>query len=445
MAGKQLVILIAIFMLSLVNTVFAQKQWSLQECMDYAVQQNKNLALSKLDVENKSIDIEIAKREKLPTLNGFSNISSNFGQSQDIFGNNARNDNFSNSLGLSSSVSLLNFGRIKNNVIKAKALVNASKEDVELVQRNTRVQVLQAYLQVLLQKEMARLIDSSAIFSNLQLQKIQKSTDLGVTALSVLYEAKANYSRDVQKKAAAVQQIDKALLALKYAMNMEEDQEIQVDEKISLIEELLKTDDKHRSYSNMMWIDHPLIKKYQYLNESIIAENKIIRSSLYPSIDLSVNVGSFYFNNLTQGFGKLPYMEQIQNNFSQQVTLSLNVPIYNRNSVKYNLQRNKILIQQNAEQLALGKQQFSQEMQGYLLDYKNYEKQLVLSNEALDNTRLAFDISQKSFDAGKISIYDLNISRANLLNAESETIQVRYNMAFSKLLIELIATGDIRF
>src|SRR5690606_34881899 len=266
------------------------------------------------------------------------------------------------------------------------------------------------------------------------------STDLGVTALSVLYEAKANYSRDVQKKAAANQQIDKAILALKYAMNMQEDQEIRIDDKISFVEELSRNDVKVDLYSNMIWNEHPLIKKYQYLNESVIAENKIIRSSLYPSIDLSVNVGSFYFNNLTQGFGKLPYMEQIQNNFSQQVTLSLNIPIYNRNNAKYNLQKNKIVIQQNAEQLALGKQQFNQEMQGYLLDYKNYENQLALSNEALDNTRLAFDISQKSFDAGKISIYDLNTSRANLLNAESETIQVRYNMAFAKLLIQLMAT-----
>jgi len=445
MQQKLLAVFCALFILTLANRVFAQEEWSLQECMDYAVQQNRNVALSKLDVENKSIDIQIAKREKLPNLNAFSNISSNFGQSQDIFGNNARNDNFSNSIGLSSSVSLLNFGRIKNSVIKTEALVNASKEDVELARRNTRMQVAQAYLQVLLQKEMARLIDSSAIFSSLQLQKIQRSTDLGVTALSVLYEAKANYSRDVQKKAAAVQQIDKAMLALKYAMNMQEDQEIRIDDKISFVEELSRNDVKVDLYSNMIWNEHPLIKKYQYLNESVIAENKIIRSSLYPSIDLSVNVGSFYFNNLTQGFGKLPYMEQIQNNFSQQVTLSLNIPIYNRNNAKYNLQKNKIVIQQNAEQLALGKQQFNQEMQGYLLDYKNYENQLALSNEALDNTRLAFDISQKSFDAGKISIYDLNTSRANLLNAESETIQVRYNMAFAKLLIQLMATGDITF
>lgn len=445
MRQKLLSVFCALFILSLANRVFAQEGWSLQECMDYAVQQNGNVALSQLDVENKSIDIQIAKREKLPTLNAFSNISSNFGQSQDIFGNNARNDNFSNSIGLSSSVSLLNFGRIKNSVIKTEALVNASKEDVELARRNTRMQVAQAYLQLLLQKEMARLIDSSAIFSSLQLQKIQRSTDLGVTALSVLYEAKANYSRDVQKKAAAVQQIDKAMLALKYAMNMQEDQEVRIDENISFIEELSRNDVQVDLFSKMIWNEHPLIKKYQYLNESVMAENKIIRSTLYPSIDLSVNVGSFYFNNLTQGFGKLPYMEQIQNNFSQQVTLSLNVPIYNRNIAKHNLQKNKIVIQQNAEQLSLDKQQFNQEMQGYLLDYKNYENQLALSNEALDNTRLAFDISQKSFDAGKISIYDLNTSRANLLNAESETIQVRYNMAFAKLLIQLMATGDIRF
>ncbi|MVZ65239.1 hypothetical protein GQF61_05190 [Sphingobacterium sp. DK4209] len=422
---------------------FAQEQWSLQQCMDYAVERNGSVALSRLDVDSKAIDIQMAKSERLPNLNGFSNISSNFGQSQDIFGNNARNDNFSSTLGVGSSLSLLNFGRIKNNISKSESLAKASKEDLELLKRNTRIQVAQSFLQVLLQQEIARLVDSSAMFSALQMQKIQKSTDLGVSPMSVLYEAKANHSRDVQKQASALQEIEKAMLALRHAMNLEDDRQIAIDTSLYLLKQLSLSPQEESQLSSHLWDEHPLIRKYQFLNDAMLADAKSIRANLYPSVDLSVNVGSFYFNNLTTGMGKLPFVNQLQNNFSQQVTLALNIPIYNRNAVKHNLQKNSNQILQNAEQLALNQQQFKQEMQSYLLNYRNFEKQLNLSNEALANTRLAFAISQKSFDAGKISIYDLNSSRANLLNAESEMIQVRYNLVFSKLLLMMMAKGDL--
>ena len=409
----------------------AQERWDLQKCIEVALEKNKSIAVSKLDVTSKMIDVNMAKNERLPSLNGFSNVASNFGQSQDIFGNNARNDNFNSTIGLSSAVSLVNFGRHKQQVLKSALLVNASKEEVELQKRQVRIQVAQAYLQVLLQQEMARLIDSSSYFSELQVQKVQKSTDLGYSALSVLYEAKANHSRDVQKLAAAQQEMEKAFLGLTHLLNLNDSVAIILDDNLSNIEQLSFHDAETQQLLHHVFDNHPLLRKYNYLNEAILADNKMVKTGLYPSIDLGLNVGSFYFNNLTSGFGKLPFMQQMQGNFSQQITLSMNIPIYNKRSVKHGIQKNNNQLLQNIAQLGLAKQQFQQELERYLVDYQNYKKKLVLSQEALETSRLAFDISQKSFDAGKISIYDLNNSRANLLAAESDVLQIRYNMLFS--------------
>lgn len=421
----------------------AQERWDLQKCIEVALEKNKIIALGKLDVASKMIDVNMAKNERLPSLNGFSNVASNFGQSQDIFGNNARNDNFNSIIGLSSAVSLVNFGRHKQQVLKSALLVNASKEEVELQKRQVRIQVAQAYLHVLLQQEMARLIDSSSYFSELQVQKVQKSTDLGYSALSVLYEAKANHSRDVQKLAAAQQEVEKAFLGLTHLLNLNDSVAIILDDNLGNIEQLSFHDAETQQLLHHVFDNHPLLRKYNYLNEAILADNKMVKTGLYPSIDLGLNIGSFYFNNLTSGFGKLPFMQQMQGNFSQQITLSMNIPIYNKRSVKHGIQKNNNQLLQNIEQLGLAKQQFQQELERYLVDYQNYKKQLVLTQEALETSRLAFDISQKSFDAGKISIYDLNNSRANLLSAESDVLQIRYNMLFSKLLVLLMAKGEI--
>ena len=421
----------------------AQVEWGLQKCITVALERNSNLRISKLDIDSKASDIHIARNERLPGISAFSNISSNFGQSQDIFGNNARNDNFNSNIGVSSNLSLFTFGRIKNNVLKAESTMKASQEDMELEKRNTRVEVVQAYLQVLLQKEIGRLMDSNTYFSALQVKKIQKSADAGAAALSVLYEAKASHHRDIQKQAMAEQDLDKSLLSLKQTMYLSDTVNIVVDDDISVIERLSMNYLDSERYLADLWTEHPLTKKYRYLNESLLADGKIIRSTRYPSVDLSVNVGSFYFNNLTSSFGKMAFMQQMRGNFSQQVTLSFSIPIYNKNMVKQNIQKNRYQLEQNVEQLALSKQKFYQQIEKYLVDCRNYERQLALTKDALASTQLAFSISQKSFEAGKISIYDLNNSRANLLTAESEVIQVRYNLIFAKLLVLIMTKGDI--
>jgi len=427
------------------TTLTAQTRWDLQKCMDVAIERNRNLTISKLDIDGKSIDINIARNERLPGINAFSNISSNFGQSQDIFGNNARNDNFNSNIGVSSSLSLVTFGRIKNNVLKAESTMKASKEDLELEKRNTRIEVVQAYLQVLLQREISRLMDSNTYFSELQMKKIQKSTDAGAAPLSVLYEAKASHNRDIQKQAAAEQELEKSILSLKQTMYISDTAKIVVDNEISTIERISMNYLASKEYLADLWPEHPLTKKYNLLNESLLADGKIIRSTRYPSIDLSVNLGSFYFNNLTSNLGKMAFMQQMRGNFSQQITLSLSIPIYNKNVVKNNIQKNNIQLEQNAEQLALSKQKFYQQIEKYLVDCRNYEKQLTIANEALASTQLAFDISEKSFEAGKISIYDLNNSRTNLLTAESDVVKVRYNLIFAKLIVLIMTKGDIRF
>ena len=220
---------------------------------------------------------------------------------------------------------------------------------------------------------------------------------------------------------------------------------IVVDNEISTIERISMNYLASKEYLADLWPEHPLTKKYNLLNESLLADGKIIRSTRYPSIDLSVNLGSFYFNNLTSNLGKMAFMQQMRGNFSQQITLSLSIPIYNKNVVKNNIQKNNIQLEQNAEQLALSKQKFYQQIEKYLVDCRNYEKQLTIANEALASTQLAFDISEKSFEAGKISIYDLNNSRTNLLTAESDVVKVRYNLIFAKLIVLIMTKGDIRF
>jgi len=181
------------------------------------------------------------------------------------------------------------------------------------------------------------------------------------------------------------------------------------------------------------------------LSEALQFDQKAIKAQVYPTIDASLTLGSFYFNNLTTGFGRLPLFHQLQNNFSQQIGLTINVPIFNKNTVKTAVQKNKIQQAENAKQIQLEQLTIKQELTKQLLDLDNYQKQYKLATNVLEVTKKAFGLSLKSYEAGRISIYDLNTSRSNLLTTESELIQTKYNMLFTQILIHYLSTGDIKF
>lgn len=425
--------------------LLAQQIFDLNQCIAIALKKNIALDKAKLVLDDKNLDIKNYKNERLPNLNGYTNLYNNFGQSQDIFGNNARNDNFNSTLGLSSSYSILNNGKLKNFIKKSEREMEASGQDLALLKREITLKTIQAFLNVLLQKEICKSIDTALFFAEKQLQKVQKSTDLGATSLTILYEAKANYERENEKNRQAHYAVDKATLELKQIMVIEPDQNFEINSETKALSALQQSSYRYSDLYNSYLKQHPGLKKYALLSEALQFDQKAIRAQLYPTIDASLTLGSFYFNNLTTGFGRLPLFNQLQNNFSQQIGLTINLPIFNKNTVKTAVQKNKIQQAENAKQIELEHLTIKQELQKQLLDLDNYQKQYKLATNVLEVTKKAFELSLKSYEAGRISIYDLNTSRSNLLTVESELIQTKYNTLFTQILILYQSTGDINF
>lgn len=413
----------------------AQDSLDLEGCIAIALEHNLEMARTKLQVEDKRLSVQIAKNERLPNLNANSSVFSNFGQSQDIFGNSARNDNLNGSLAVSSSYSLVNHGRLKNAILKADLEWQAGQEDVELQKRNITLRVIQAYFNYILQVEVQRASDSAMYFANQQMQKVKSLTELGTAALSEQYEAEANYAREQQKLQTATLQVNKARLELNQSLGIPEEEYFQSfsinlfhkKEYIQLLES--NPDDSH------LFDEHPLIRKYQMLHQAMLLQNKVIRAQLYPAIDANLSLGTFYFNNLSNGFLNRSFLNQLQGNFSQQIGLSIQIPIFNRYNVRNAVARNNVQILDNQLQLEIEKRQVKNDLEKSILELKDFQKQLQTAENAFQINKRAFDLSLKSYEAGKISIYDLNTSRANLLNMESQLINSRYNLLFSRILV----------
>lgn len=130
------------------------------------------------------------------------------------------------------------------------------------------------------------------------------------------------------------------------------------------------------------------------------------------------------------------FFQQYKDNFGQQVGVSANIPIFNKGITKLQVEQSKInqdIAKNNLEQQKLD---VKQNVQKAAFDADaNYETYLT-AVEAEKSTKLALDFAEKSYDAGRTSIYDLNIARNNYANAQGNVAQSKFNYLFSQKLLD---------
>jgi Outer membrane protein len=135
----------------------AQKKWTLQETVNYAIANNLQIVATQNNQKIQENQLQVAKREYLPSVKGNINNNFSFGQSRDSYsGATFRNDYFQNSAHVSADMLLFNYGKIEKNIRKVEFDLQATGFDLEQTQNDISLQVAQQYLQILLNKEIEK-------------------------------------------------------------------------------------------------------------------------------------------------------------------------------------------------------------------------------------------------------------------------------------------------
>ncbi|WP_437918336.1 TolC family protein [Sphingobacterium sp. LRF_L2] len=414
---------------------FGQERWTLQRCIQFAQENNLEIQNSKINNGVKLVDLKIAKNEKLPEVSGFSSLYSKFGQGQDVFGNTRRNDNLNGEFGIDINATLYNHGKLKKDIKRTTLLVGVSEEEIRVLKRNIAIKVIEYYLAIQLNKEIARAVDTAVFYANLQYEKAVKTTNAGTTALTVQYEAKANLARENQQLKKAEQDVQRAKLNMVQLIQLLDYKNFDIVEDQKGYEPSSHLGFSLEDAIEQSASNHPELKKLKLLRRTTEIENEIAKADRYPAVRGSALIGSLYFNSLVST-GDRRFFPQIKDNFAQQVAITLSIPIFNKGRVRNTLAKNQHYIQQNDIQV---KQQYlviKQDVEKLYFDYWAYLDQYEAAQDMFESAEMALSFTSKSYEAGKSSIYDLNSSRGNLLKAESEMLQAKYNCLFVSKMIK---------
>jgi outer membrane protein len=425
----------SLVLLTVFTFSFSQKKWSLQECVDYAVKNNLQVISNQYNSDIQSKNLEMAKKEYLPSVSGTFNNSGSFGQHTS--GNTVyRSDSYNNNASVGANMQLYNNGRIKKSAEKSQYDLDASLLDAEKVKNDISLNIAQQYLQVLLNKEVKKITDESVANAEKVLSRAKITTEVGTTPKTIEAEATASLAREKQKQKSAEIDIQRSLFSLAMLLQLKDYKTFDVQEVPlpGLLDAPLSSTDNivEKAFENQ-----PQVKAAETRILSAQKQTEIAKTAFYPTISANAGIGTFYNDYLSTKDTAL--LNQYKDNFNQSLGISANIPIFNKGITKLQVEQAKISENIAKNSLEMQKVEVQQNVQKAYFDANaNYENYLA-ALEAEKSTKLALDFAEKSYEAGRTTIYDLNTARNNFVNAQGSVSQAKYNYIFSMKLLNFYA------
>lgn len=476
-------LLFVLFLLSCFTSQ-AQKKWSLQDCVTYAMQNNIGVKQSEVQAQIADITYQQSKSSALPTANFSNNDGMRFGKSSNPSTGILENQNyFSVSLGFQTSVQLFNFFSRKNSIqanewskLAAVASVNKLKNDLAL-------NVANSYLQVLLAQEQVNIAKVQVQQSSSQLAIVRKQVNAGTLPELNAIEIEAQLANDSSTLVSAQGNVTDLKYALKASMNLDASEDFDIETPPVETIPLIPIADLQPDYVYSLALkNQPQQQVDEYQLNSAKKSVLAAKGALYPSLSaygaLSTNYGYFrtpVYNQIFTGYGPSGYVvsngtggfldvqkplytvggrkgyittdplgTQFSNNFGQQFGLSLNIPLLNGLQAKGAYRTARL----NVRNLEYQKEQNDANLKQNI--YRAYNlatvaiETLAASHRAVSSAQETYDFSVKRYDVGMLTTLELITNQNNLFKAKLQYLSNKYDYVFKMKVLEFYKGQGIK-
>ena len=444
--GKGLVMSVSLFHLFTFSPLSAQPhQWSLHECCDYAVANNISIKQQENACRRQEIQLSTAKNSRLPDLSGSMGQNFSFGRGLTADNTYTNTNTSSTSFSLGASVPIFTGFQIPNQIKLDQLNLEAATADLEKAKNDIRMQVAQAYVQILYDMEIADVARRQIAIDSAQVARLQAFVDNGKASEAELSQQKATLANSHLTATQADNNTRVAVLTLTQLLELPSPEGFTiVRPDISGItgftEISVLTPDQ--IYADALGVK-PEILSQQLKLKGTEHSIKIARAGYYPTLSLSGGLSTNYYT--TSGFKADGFGTQLKNNFSQYIGLNLNVPIFNRFQTRNSIRTAKIEQENQQLQFDNTKKSLYKEIQQVYYNALNAQAKEGASQQAVATANDAFHLTQAKYENGKATITEFNESKNNYLKAESDLVQARYENLYQQALIEFYRGKDLNF
>ena len=444
------------------------KKWTLEECIDYAIKNNISIKLTELDEKLAGVSRSDARAAFLPTANGQASHSWNVGLNQNITTGLLENQTTQfTSLGLNVGVDIYNGLQNQNRARRANLAIIAAQYQVTQIQEDVALNVANAYLQILFNKENLKVQQQQLTYDTQQQERVQQLVDAGAVPRGDLLDIGATVATDRQRVIAAENALLLSKLSLAQLMQLEDfqsfdiaDTEYPVNNSSVMLQqpgEIYKKAREERTPVKLAEANvevaekdvtiargayQPQLQGFYSFNTRAAYADRVVNVVEDPNPEFVGLVNNdptlpVYTRSFRPVLGSAaPLWEQFDDNKGHSFGLSLTIPILNGFAVRNSVQRSKIALERS--QIALQQEELDLERNVYTAytdaygALKAYEAALSAA-EARQNS---FNYAKDRYDVGLINIFDLNQAQTLSVNAQSEVLRTKYDYIFRVKILE---------
>ncbi|WPO80754.1 TolC family protein [Flavobacterium sp. KACC 22761] len=422
------------------------KQWTLEECVRYALDNNITIKNSELDVQNAEINKKDAFGRYLPSVNGNASHSWNIGLNQDVTTGVLRNQTTQySSVGLNAGVDIYKGLQNQNTYRRTKLAIIASQYQLLKMQEDVSLNVANAFLQILGYKEDLKIKTEQLSIDEKRLKRSEEMVSAGTIPRGDLFDLKATIATDKQNIAVSENNLLISKLSLAQLLQLKEFADFDVvDDTNAKDENNIMAQSPVDIYNKAKETRTEL--KLAQTNLEIAEKNvAIAKGAFQPTLSgfYGFNTRASYSdqvkfdsNNQPYTVGPDPLFQQFSDNKGHNFGLQLNVPIFNGFSVRNNVERNKVSLEKSKIDLEQKSLDLQRNVYTAFTNAKGALNTYEAATVTLEARQQAYNYAKEKYDVGLMNSFDFTQAQTLLTNAQSEVIRTKYDYIFKIKILE---------
>ncbi len=445
MGPKSLTITLAVMLTS--TSAIAQKAWTLQECIDYAMRNNVQLKMSRLSAQQSELDVEQSKAALLPSVSASTNQNLSWRPYSISYMNltggtvttTQSTINYNGSYGINANWLVWNGGR-NTKTIKANEYSREMAElSAEMVASNIQEQIAQYYIQILYQAEAVEVSKEILKASILQRDRARVMVDVGSLARADLAQLEAQASQDEYNVVNAQTQLANSKLQLKKLLELVQSDDWDVAKPETTDANVMSIiPDKNDVYARAL-ASRPEIQSDRLGIEAADINIDIAKTGFLPTVNLTAGMGSNHSSGTDNNFGK-----QLKNNWNNSLGLTVSMPIFDQKQTRTQVAKAKLAKMNSELQLEETQKTLYSNIESYWLNARNAQQQYVYAKVNIASMEESYELLSEQFHVGLKNIVELTTGKNNLLQAKQQLLQCKYTVLYNLAMLRFYEGEDIK-
>lgn len=429
-------------------TECAARQWSLKDCIDYALANNIQLQKAKVQQLSALEDIKQSQSALLPSLSlsTSQNVSYNPWPEQGsamIAGNKVQADvkkvYYNGSYSLSGNWTVWNGGQNTNTVKLNKLAAEQARLDSAVTANNVLEQIAQLYVQILYSDEAISVTKESLKTSQANEERGKTMVSVGKMSKADLAQLTAQRAEDEYSIVEAESNLRNYKRQLKQLLQIADNDEFDVVIPSTTDEMALKDVPALNDVYAASLTQRPEIQNAKLGIESSDLSVKIAKAGKLPTVGLNAGLSTSTTSMNSNGWGN-----QMKNNFTVGGGVTVSIPLFDNRKTKTAV--NKAMLQKENYMLDLQDKQTTlySTVENYWLQAVTNQNKFKAARVSTESAQASYELLSEQFNLGLKNIVELMTGKTHLLQAQQNELQSKYLAILNLNMLDFYRTGEIK-